>query len=505
MLDLRQRVQRILDKLRQVRARGLSCFGSDSHQFRLNAPATEAELRAFEAEHDIRLPADYRAFLLYAGNGGPGHGGAGPYYGLYPLDHWDDFTSGVVDDGPADLLSRPCPLHPDLTADDWTRGFAAESPYQGTMSLGTMGCGGMMQLVVTGPFAGRVVYVEAEGKPPYMVHEPDFLAWYERWLDELLAGCKITFFGVGPGGGEDAFFRILDDPHATDAAKAEAARAFGRLPRLSDTAAGRVLNFLDYPAADVRAGVCATVREFQIPAAGEATAQRLHDVSPAVRREAVRAVMAIDPGRWSPAVLLRLRDDMDEALVTTAFFELDKAGKLSKPELLRIIERSPLGNLRYLAANKVPWADGDRALLGRMLHDPHDRVRVYAILGLRQLKARDRLPDVLDLLRREKDALVIEAALNLFKELGDASVVPVLLEHARSKDDFHRLAAIEALSAIGDERAVPIAVAMLCEQLPPVRRDANGFPGQTSAYRISDLVRKALKESPNRALRRLAN
>jgi HEAT repeat protein len=505
MTDHHQRVLRILEKLGQVRARGLSCFGSDSHQFRLNAPATEADLQAFEADHHVRLPADYRAFLLYAGNGGPGYGGAGPYYGLYPLDHWDGFTSGVVDDAPADLLSRPCPLHPDLTADDWERGFAPESPYQGTMSLGTMGCSGMMQMVVTGPFAGRVVYVDADGHPPYMVHEPDFLAWYERWLDELLAGYKITYFGIGPGGGEDAFLRILDDPQATDTAKAEAARAFCRLPRLSDAAAGRVSDFLEHPAADVRAGVCATVREFRIRTAGEAIAQRLHDASPAVRREAVQAVMALDPVRWSPAVLLRLRDDMDEALVTTAFFELDRAGKLPKPELLHIIEQSPLENLRYYAANKVPWTGDDRALLGRMLHDPCPQVRVYAILGLRQLKARDRLPDVLDLLRREKDALVIEAALNMLKELGDASAVPALLEHARSKDDFHRLVAIEALSAIGDERAVPIAAAMLRENQPPVRRDANGFPGQTSAYRISELVRKALKGSPNRKLRRLAD
>src|SRR5262249_20705686 len=65
------------------------------------------ELRAFEKEHGIRLPEDYRAFLRYAGNGGPGHGGAGPDYGIYPLDKWSDFADWVLEDRPADFLRNP--------------------------------------------------------------------------------------------------------------------------------------------------------------------------------------------------------------------------------------------------------------------------------------------------------------------------------------------------------------------------------------------------------------
>jgi HEAT repeat protein len=75
-----------------------------------------------------------------------------------------------------------------------------------------------------------------------------------------------------------------------------------------------------------------------------------------------------------------------------------------------------------------------------------------ATLGFRQLKARDSLPKVVDLLQREEDDLVISSILNTLKELGDQSVVATLLEQAKSADEFHHFSAIEALA-----RSVPPA------------------------------------------------
>jgi HEAT repeat protein len=492
------RVRRILDKLEQVRSRGLSCFGSESHGFRLNAPLPEADLQAFETKHHIRLPDGYRIFLEHAGNGG-----AGPYYGIFPLDKWNDFAGWVPDDRPDDFLARPCPLHPDLNpAPDWADRFGGVSPYQGTLSLGTQGCSYGMQLIVAGPYVGRVVYVDGDGNPPYVVREPDFLSWYERWLDELLQGYKTDWFGYGPGGGEDDFFRILNDPWASDDFKSEATRAFCRLPRLSDAAAVRIVAYLGYPVAGVRAGACAAVRAFAVRPGGEKAARLLDDPSPQVRREAVWTVMKLDPDRWTGAVLRRLREDPDEEVASSAFFKLKDAGALAKPELLRIIEQSPLEDLRYLAAHGVEWAIENLGLLIRLLFDSHAQVRFCATLGLRQLKAQSSLPQVLDLLSREKDDLVVGSILKMLGEIGDASVVPSLLDWARSPDDFHRLDAIEALARIGDERAVPIAKALLREDRKPVRRNADGRI--SSIHTIHDLVRKSLKESPNRALRALA-
>jgi HEAT repeats/SMI1 / KNR4 family (SUKH-1) len=494
------RVRRILAKLEQARSRGLSCFGSDSHGFRLNEPLAAAELEAFEQEHRIRLPADYRAFLAHAGNGG-----AGPYYGIYPLEKWSDFADWVLDERPEDFLARPCPLYPGLArTPDWADRFGDASPYQGTLSLGTQGCTYGMQLIVTGAYAGMVVYVDADGHPPYVVRELDFLAWYERWLDELLQGCKTLWFGYGPGGGEGDFFGILEDPVADDEFKAEAARAFCRLPRLSDAAAARVPSYCRHSLAGVRAGACATIRTFLIDRGEESAGRLLDDPSAEVRGAAIYTVMALDPRRWTDRVLQRLRDDPDEDVASSAFFKLKEAGALSRPELLRIVERSPWGKLRYLAAHELKWTPEDLGLLIRMLSDPNAQVRLYAVGGLRQIKARRALGPVVDRLAREDDKNVIGSILHMLGELGDSSIVPTLLEWARSPDDFHRLDAIDSLARIGDDRAIPVAQAMLREDRLPIRYDAHGLTRQSHVQTIGQLVRKSLGESSSPALRKLA-
>lgn len=79
--DINLRLQRVQQKLQYVfvRRHSLDEFGAEAHQFAMHAPITEHDLTAFESKHGVRLPEDYRAFLLAVGNGG-----AGPYYGLLP-------------------------------------------------------------------------------------------------------------------------------------------------------------------------------------------------------------------------------------------------------------------------------------------------------------------------------------------------------------------------------------------------------------------------------------
>jgi hypothetical protein len=86
-------------------------FGADDHGFRLNPPLPEADVIAFENVHNVSLPHDSRQFLTDVGNGG-----AGPFYGVFPLGKMDEnFGLGTwqEDDGFVGVLSEPFPLRED--------------------------------------------------------------------------------------------------------------------------------------------------------------------------------------------------------------------------------------------------------------------------------------------------------------------------------------------------------------------------------------------------------
>src|SRR5690242_1566976 len=70
-------IPRILSQLGDVRRRNPESFGKGRHHFNLQKPLEEETIAEFEAEHGVRLPEEFREFLLYAGGSG-----AGPYYGL---------------------------------------------------------------------------------------------------------------------------------------------------------------------------------------------------------------------------------------------------------------------------------------------------------------------------------------------------------------------------------------------------------------------------------------
>ena len=75
----------IRESLRRLARLQPKIFGADAHGFILNPRLREIEVAAFEEKHRISLPADYRHFITEIGNGG-----AGPYYGVFPLGYMDD-------------------------------------------------------------------------------------------------------------------------------------------------------------------------------------------------------------------------------------------------------------------------------------------------------------------------------------------------------------------------------------------------------------------------------
>jgi hypothetical protein len=216
-------VSRILEKLRLARLSDpeFEVFGASAHRYIVHPPASEEAILRFEKQHAIALPDAYKSFLLHVGNGGVGFSGsaAGPFYGIYPfgtgLDDIPTDTSGAA-------LAKPCVVSPRMSEEDWALlasglGFdsdLADKAYEaavctlfgGLLPIGTQGCTYIHCLVVNGPLAGRVVNVDLEySRPPVFAHEPDFLAWYERWLDEVISGDlqqTSSWFGYVKGGSE---------------------------------------------------------------------------------------------------------------------------------------------------------------------------------------------------------------------------------------------------------------------------------------------------------------
>ena len=131
------------DMLRRLRATDASfrVFGSEQHRYSLGPTLSESELAAFESTNRIRLPNDYRQFVAMIGNGG-----AGPFYGLAPLDA----------DGRD--LSQPFPVATvmDALAEDLERLPDDCDEYPGILEVCHQGCAFHSYLVVSGPAHGTI-------------------------------------------------------------------------------------------------------------------------------------------------------------------------------------------------------------------------------------------------------------------------------------------------------------------------------------------------------------
>ncbi|MCC5615948.1 SMI1/KNR4 family protein [Nostoc sp. CHAB 5836] len=82
-------------------------FGSESHQYQFKRCLSNKDIQVFESRYNIRLPSEYRNFLLEIGNGG-----AGPGYGLSGLSGIED--EDVIPEKLCqenyEILSKPFPL-----------------------------------------------------------------------------------------------------------------------------------------------------------------------------------------------------------------------------------------------------------------------------------------------------------------------------------------------------------------------------------------------------------
>jgi len=194
--NLLERIGRIRRKLRAAQENwrnkppaGRTPFGAAVHQYLLRPPLDEATVGAFETHHCIRLPAGYRAMIRHVGDGG-----AGPYYGLLPLARWDWCASGEAPAYPIPrrgYLSSLSPLNPFRPLDQsWQETLVPSEwdAYQGSIAIADHGGNRCTRLIVSGAARGRIVNADGYDDPPCFTEDAGFLSWYERWLDDTLAG-----------------------------------------------------------------------------------------------------------------------------------------------------------------------------------------------------------------------------------------------------------------------------------------------------------------------------
>ncbi|SEF21725.1 HEAT repeat-containing protein [Amycolatopsis pretoriensis] len=366
---------RIVEKLDRAAAdpRLRDLFGAGHHRFRLNPALPADEIATFEAEHDIRLPESYRTFLLEVGDGG-----AGPGYGLLRLA--DAYAE--VSDSFRGHLRTPSPFSPgQWYENDWWDGFWGPGdepdPVQGTLAVVHHGCTGYTHLVVSGPGRGRLVRLDLNGVPaPYVLEDEDFLAWYHRWLDELLAGCSVTEFGYKIPGDESTLLAVLSgDPDPRRRAKA--AHSVAYLPSTGRETAVAFAAAAADPDGRVRAAALAAARAAKV-AVAPAARVALTDHEPTVRAEAIGVLAALG----TPDLADRAREllaDPDREVLWQTMRALTASGKLLGADLAPLLTR-PDPNTRTSAVWHLIEAGGEvTPLLESALDDEDSRVRIHAV------------------------------------------------------------------------------------------------------------------------------
>jgi hypothetical protein len=193
-------VKQSLSKLK-TGDKNYSVFGSSSHRYLFNAMLEESEIKAFENKYVVRLPEDYRRFLIEIGNGG-----AGPYYGLQTLE--DSLFIDLDYKRENEYLN---PSKPFLLSEKWNMKFtgdydneqeyhAFEEEYfkdtwvNGLLRICNFGCGVSLNLVVNGAEYGNI-WVDDRGSDGGIFPDPyfgqsertQFLDWYILWLNKSLS------------------------------------------------------------------------------------------------------------------------------------------------------------------------------------------------------------------------------------------------------------------------------------------------------------------------------
>jgi hypothetical protein len=148
---------------------------------------TTADLDHWETTHGCKLPEEYRVFLVEIGEEA-----YYPFGELLPLSKWWHHLTGAGScrDSlfwlqaqfavPEEFHSQP---EWEAWITDWENAHpTGPEPWAGTIAITDDGCGMLSLLVVNGPNAGRVCFLDLP-KPPRLFPQRHVLEWYQAALE----------------------------------------------------------------------------------------------------------------------------------------------------------------------------------------------------------------------------------------------------------------------------------------------------------------------------------
>ena len=130
----------------------------------------------------------------------------------------------------------------------------------GMITVSDCGCGFYVTLVVSGPYRERIIYYTPGSA--YFCDEPDFLSWFERWLEERSKGYEEEYFGWGPAGEESSVLAAIPT-----SPRQVIIRALSRYPEISNDAVPFLLECLDHSDEWVRDNTLYSIHRARIPTA----------------------------------------------------------------------------------------------------------------------------------------------------------------------------------------------------------------------------------------------
>jgi hypothetical protein len=234
----------IIEKLKELKSidSQFHNFGSSSHEYKLNPSLSIEDFESIEEKYSCNFPDEYKYFITNIGNGG-----AGPFYGLFPIEQQDDnhdmcsweagyligdlsqpfthtkewnldnsFWENEPDPDQCETEEQEDELweawHKELEAKYW-----APHIMNGAIPICHQGCAIRTWLVVTGPMKGTVwddYRCDNDGIMPVKNKDgkyASFSDWYIDWLNQSILEAKNALSKKGTEGLDFIHKNIVDN------------------------------------------------------------------------------------------------------------------------------------------------------------------------------------------------------------------------------------------------------------------------------------------------------